>query len=94
MAPDTRTILNATRLHWDIENGLHPCLDVAFREDASAVRLRQAAANLGVLRKLALNLFRLDTTVSKLSLSRKRKQAAWRPDYLFDLLGMPPVAEF
>jgi predicted transposase YbfD/YdcC len=91
--PDARVILNATRLHWGIENGLHRCLDVAFREDASAVHLRQAAANLGVVRKLALNLFRLDTA-SKLSLPRKRKQAAWKPDYLFDLLGIQPIAEF
>jgi predicted transposase YbfD/YdcC len=91
--PDARAILSATRLHWGIENGLHRCLDVAFREDASAIHLRQAAANLGVVRKLALNLFRLDAE-SKLSLPRKRKQAAWKPDYLFDLLSMQPVAEF
>lgn len=92
-APDARAILSATRLHWGIENGLHRCLDVAFREDASAVHLRRAAANLGVVRKLALNLFRFDAE-SKLSLPRKRKQAAWKPDYLFDLLGMQSVAEF
>ncbi|GAC1437107.1 MAG: ISAs1-like element ISEc26 family transposase [Burkholderiaceae bacterium] len=91
--PDAQAILSATRLHWGIENGLHRCLDVAFREDASAVHLRQAAANLGVVRKLALNLFRLDTT-SKLSLPRKRKHAAWKPDYLFDLLGIQPMTKF
>lgn len=92
MKPDAQVILNATRLHWGIENGLHRCLDVAFREDASAVHLRQAAANLGIMRKLALNLFRLDTD-SKLSLPRKRKNAAWKPDYLFDLLGLQPANE-
>jgi predicted transposase YbfD/YdcC len=91
--PDARVILNATRLHWGIENGLHRCLDVAFREDASAIHLRHAAANLGLVRKLALNLFRLDTG-SKLSLPRKRKLAAWKPDYLFDLLGIQPMGEF
>lgn len=92
MAPDAQVILNATRLHWGVENGLHRCLDVAFREDASAVHLRQAAANLGVMRKLALNIFRLDKS-SKLSLPRKRKHAAWKPDYLFDLLGLQPVRQ-
>lgn len=92
MAPDAQAILSATRLHWGIENGLHRCLDVAFREDASAVHLRQAAANLGIVRKLALNIFRLDAG-SKLSLPRKRKNAAWKPDYLFDLLGLQPVGE-
>lgn len=73
MEPDAQAILSATRLHWGIENGLHRCLDVAFREDASAVHLRQAAANLGIVRKLALNIFRLDTG-SKLSLPRKRNE--------------------
>lgn len=92
MAPDAQAILNATRLHWGIENGLHRCLDVAFREDASAVHLRQAAANLGVMRKLAMNIFRLDTN-SKLSLPRKRKKAAWQRDYLFDLLGLEPRSQ-
>lgn len=92
MAPDAQVILHATRLHWGVENGLHRCLDVAFREDASAVHLRQAAANLGIMRKLALNIFRLDTS-SKLSLPRKRKNAAWKPDYLFDLLGLQPVSQ-
>lgn len=92
MAPDAQVILNATRLHRGVENGPHRCLDVACREDASAVHLRQAAANLGVMRKLALNIFRLDAS-TKLSLPRKRKNAAWKPDYLFDLLGLQPVSQ-
>lgn len=92
MAPGAQVILNATRLHWGVENGLHRCLDVAFREDASAVHLRQAAANLGVMRKLALNIVRLDTS-SKLSLLRKRKNAGWKPNYLFDLLGLQPISQ-
>jgi len=90
MAPDAREILTATRLHWGIENGLHRCLDVVFREDASAVHLRQAAANLGVLRKLAMNIFRLDTKNSKLSLSRKRKKAAWQPGQLHEASARQP----
>ena len=92
MSPNARVVLNATRLQWGVENGLHRCLDVAFREDASAVHLRQAAANLGVICKLALNIFRRDTN-TKLSLPRKRKHAAWKPDYLFDLLGIQPASD-
>ncbi len=41
------------------------------------------------MRKLALNILRLDSC-SKLSLPRKRKNAAWKPDYLFDLRGLLP----
>jgi predicted transposase YbfD/YdcC len=92
MAADAQTILHATRLHWGIENGLHRCLDVVFREDASAIHLRQAAANLGIMRKLAINIFRLDTN-SKQSLPRKRKNAAWKPDYLFNLLGLQHLSQ-
>jgi hypothetical protein len=61
--------------------------------DASTVHLRNAAANLDVVRKLALNLFRLDTT-SDLSLPRKPKHAAWNLDYLFDLLDIQPKDDF
>ncbi|BBP05090.1 hypothetical protein TPL01_09740 [Sulfuriferula plumbiphila] len=46
------------RTHWGIENGLHWCLDVTFGEDASPIRLRNAAQNFSFLRRLALNLFR------------------------------------
>lgn len=80
-------ILHAVRTHWGVENGLHWCLDVTFGEDASAIRLRNAAHNFSFLRRLALNLFRADTS-RKLSLPRKRKAAAWNPDYLAHVLGL------
>ena len=57
---DSRRILHAVRAHWGIENGLHWCLDVTFGEDASLIRLRNAAQNFSFLRRLALNLFRAD----------------------------------
>jgi predicted transposase YbfD/YdcC len=83
-------ILHAVRTHWGVENGLHWCLDVTFGEDASAVRLRNAAHNFSFLRRLALNLFRADTS-RKMSLPRKRKTAAWNPDYLANVLGLPVI---
>ena len=83
-------ILHAVRTHWGVENGLHWCLDVTFGEDASAIRLRNAAHNFSFLRRLALNLFRADTS-RKISLPRKRKTAAWNPDYLAHVLGLPVI---
>lgn len=80
-------ILHAARTHWGVENGLHWCLDVSFGEDASAIRLRNAAQNFSFLRRLALNLFRADTSRT-MSLPRKRKTAAWNPDYLAQVLGI------
>jgi predicted transposase YbfD/YdcC len=66
----------AIRSHWRVENGPHWVLDVTFREDASRVRDRTAARNLALLRKIALNLARADTTL-KASLKGKRKYAGW-----------------
>src|SRR5919205_204858 len=66
----------AIRSHWRIENGLHWVLDVTFREDASRVRERNAARNLALLRKIALNLARADGSL-KASLRGKRKYAGW-----------------
>lgn len=92
LAPNAKEILRAARLHWGIENGFHRCLDVAFREDASAIWLRNAAANFALLRRFALNLFRLDTTTKK-SLPKKRKAAAWNSAYVVELLKLRPVQE-
>jgi predicted transposase YbfD/YdcC len=83
-------ILHAARTHWGVENGLHWCLDVTFGEDASAIRLRNAAHNFSFLRRTALNLFRADTS-RNISLPRKRKTAAWNPDYLAHVLGIPLI---
>ena len=76
----------AIRSHWGIENGLHWVLDVAFREDASRVRERNAARNLALLRKIALNLARADTTL-KASLKGKRKYAGWDDAFMATLIA-------
>jgi predicted transposase YbfD/YdcC len=76
----------AIRGHWSIENGLHWVLDVGFNEDASRVRERTAARNLALLRKIALNLARADTTL-KASLRGKRKSAAWDDSFMASLIA-------
>jgi predicted transposase YbfD/YdcC len=75
----------AIRRHWMIENGLHWVLDVGFHEDASRVRERTAARNLALLRRIALNLARADTTL-KASLEGKRKSAAWDNTFMATLI--------
>jgi predicted transposase YbfD/YdcC len=87
---DSRRILHAVRAHWGIENGLHWCLDVTFGEDASPIRLRNAALNFSFLRRLAINLFRADKSRST-SLPKKRKAAAWNPDYLATVLRLREI---
>ena len=76
----------AIRDHWRVENGLHWVLDVTFREDASRVRERNAARNLALLRKVALNLARADATL-KASLRGKRKYAGWDDTLMATLIA-------
>lgn len=80
-----RQILQATRAHWSIENQLHWVLDVSFNEDHCRVRKDHAPANLAVLRHIALNLLRHETT-AKNSVKTKRLKAGWEDEYLLKVL--------
>jgi predicted transposase YbfD/YdcC len=53
---DAAQMLAATRGHWGVENSLHWCLDMSFREDDSRIRTGCAAENFSRLRRLAINL--------------------------------------
>lgn len=72
------------RSHWGIENGLHWCLDVSFREDQSRTRSGHAAANLAMLRRVALSLLKRAGT--KGSIRTRRMKAAWDDEYLLNVL--------
>jgi predicted transposase YbfD/YdcC len=72
------------RNHWRIENNLHWQLDVSFDEDGNQTADRQGAANLAMLRKLALTL--LKRNPGKGSLRNKRQQAGWDADFLEEVL--------
>lgn len=85
LAADARMIGAAIRSHWGIENRLHWVLDLAFREDESRVRTGAAAANLAVLRKLALSIIQHDPTRTT-GVAASRKRAGWDSDYLRYLL--------
>ena len=67
------------RGHWGVENGLHWCLDIAFREDANRTRDTNAGANLGVVRRVAASLLKQDK--GKGSIKAKRLNAAWNHDF-------------
>ena len=77
------------RRHWAVENELHWCLDVAFREDASPTSAGHAGANLGLVRRVAASLIKQDS--ARGSVKAKRLTAAWDDAYLLKLLqGFPP----
>jgi predicted transposase YbfD/YdcC len=68
------------RGHWGVENGLHWCLDVTFREDANRTRDTNTGANLGVIRRVAASLLKQDP--GKGSIKAKRLNAALDEKYL------------
>ena len=76
----------AVREHWGIENSAHWVLDVTFGEDQSRVRKDNSPENLAMLRKIALNCVKQETT-KKTSMKRKRKLASWNTDYLAKILA-------
>lgn len=78
-------LLRVVRAHWLIENALHWELDVVVGEDAARNRRDHGPENLAVLRRLALNIARADST--KGSLSGKLRRAGWNDGYLLKLLG-------
>jgi predicted transposase YbfD/YdcC len=83
---DARLILQTVRGHWGIENRLHWVLDIAFREDECRVRKDHAPENLAVIRHMALNLLRSETSL-KLGVKAKRLRAAWDRSYLLKVLS-------
>jgi predicted transposase YbfD/YdcC len=82
---DARRILWAKRAHWQVENSLHWVLDVAFSEDYSRVRKGNAAQNFAIIRHIALNLLRQETSL-KIGVKNKRLKAAWDENYLLKVL--------
>lgn len=90
LAPEE--LAQAVRSHWGIENRLHWVLDVTMGEDGSTVRKDHAPQNLSLLKKIVLNLIRLDTTDPiKCSLRIKRKRVAWDDDVRMNMLGLRPL---
>ncbi len=89
LGADIERLSQAIRRHWGVENRLHWCLDMAFNEDQCRVRTGHAAANLSILRRIALNLLRLDSS-AKAGIKNRRLPAGWNPNYRDKLLGLIP----
>ena len=73
------------RSHWGIENQLHWVLDVVMDEDQARNRKDHGPHNLALLRKLALNLAKLEP--SKGSMRGKLKRAGWDNAFLAQILA-------
>ncbi len=82
---DAEKILRASRQYWQIENGLHWVLDVAFKEDHSQVRTQNAAENLALVRRLVASVVKQDEKIEA-GTQNKRMRAAWNDEYREHLL--------
>jgi hypothetical protein len=65
---------------------VHWVLDVAMGEDTNRTRAGESAQNLALIRKLALNLLRRETTVP-VGIAAKQKRAGWDHSYLLRILA-------
>ena len=83
---DARELLNGVRTHWGIENAVHWVLDVAFGEYNSRVRVGNSAENFSILRRMALNMLKSETTL-KVGVAAKRKRAGWDGEYLLKVIA-------
>ena len=82
---DPDDLLRRCRGHWGIENSVHWCLDMTFREDESRVREGHGAENVSRLRRLTLNLLLPAKRVLKRSLEQTRLKCAWDFDFLIQV---------
>ena len=78
---------SSVRNHWQIESN-HWTLDITFGEDRSRVRKDYEPQNLAMIRKLALNLLKVEKQKDTRheSYKVKRKRAMMRDDYLEQIM--------
>lgn len=75
------------RQHWSIENSCHWVLDTAFREDHNQTYQGNAAKNLSTVRRIVMNLLKIDKTYMK-STPKKRMRAMIDKKYRETLLSL------
>lgn len=86
-ASNPNKVEHAVRAHWAIENNLHWVLDLAFDEDSNRTRIGYSAANLAVIRHIALNLIKSEKT-AKVGVKTRRLMAGWDNEYLLKIIGV------
>ncbi len=85
LPPKVKTLAAAIRRHWSIESRLHWVLDVTFTEDASRIRKRHAPQTSAMLRRLAVSILSVDTSL-KDNIRGKRYRACLSTDSLEGIL--------
>ena len=71
---DTKSLLEASRAHWSVENNLHWQLDISMNEDSCRIRQQNSTENLATVRHTSLNLLKNEKSFDG-GIKRKHKQA-------------------
>ena len=81
-----KNALQFSRAHWGIENGNHYILDVSYKEDASQIRMGNAPENMGIIRRVSLNLQKaMKAKYKRRSYKGMRKSAGWDNRFLDEI---------
>jgi predicted transposase YbfD/YdcC len=81
---NVKLFAKSVRGHWGIENSLHWCLDVTFREDDCRIRERNLTDNVAWLKRFAISL--LKQVDDKLSIAMRRRACGWNEEYMTQVL--------
>jgi len=84
-ATNPKKLGHIVRAHWGVENNLHWILDCAFDEDSQRTRSGYSAANMAIIRHIALNLIKAEKT-SKVGIKNRRLKAGWDDAYLLKIM--------
>lgn len=82
-----KSLAHAVRSHWEVENRLHWCLDVCLNDDQARARVKNSAQNLAIVRRMVLNILRLDKS-RKGGIKGRRMLACTSDRYREQLLGL------
>jgi predicted transposase YbfD/YdcC len=85
-----RRFAHAVRSHWEVENRLHWCLDVCLNDDQARARVRNSSRNLATVRRMVLNILRLDKS-RKGGIKARRMLAGTSDRYREQLLGLATI---
>jgi predicted transposase YbfD/YdcC len=90
LRPRAKSLGEAIRKHWGIENGQHWILDVSFHEDTARQQDRHGSANLGAVRRLIVSLLRQEKTLKR-GARAKRMVCALDANYLLKVLATAEI---
>jgi predicted transposase YbfD/YdcC len=92
LGPHAKSLGNAIRKHWGIENSQHWVLDVAFSEDSARQQDRNGSTNLAAIRRFIVSLLRQESTLKR-GAKIKRMACALDTNYLLKVFATAKIDE-